>query len=246
MRWPLYCLFFFFFNDTATTEIYTLSLHDALPIYVDLEVPIVDLDLDVLRLGEHGDGDGRRVDPAARLGHRNALDTVDAALELEPAPRPAPVHEEDDVLEAARAGHAGIHDLDLPALALGVLRVHTRQLRGEQRGLLAACAGADLDEDVLLVVGIARQEQALQLVLERRLAGGEVVHLGLSELDELAVTALRKDVAAAPRPPPQPPGLRGTPPRLPPPPRAPAGARRLRPPREGGGGGQRPGGLVWP
>src|SRR5260221_14781624 len=26
---------FFFFNDTATTEIYTLSLHDALPIYQD-------------------------------------------------------------------------------------------------------------------------------------------------------------------------------------------------------------------
>src|SRR3712207_8951874 len=26
-------LLFFFFNDTATTEIYTLSLHDALPIY---------------------------------------------------------------------------------------------------------------------------------------------------------------------------------------------------------------------
>src|SRR2546427_2283842 len=26
------CYFFFFFNDTATTEIYTLSLHDALPI----------------------------------------------------------------------------------------------------------------------------------------------------------------------------------------------------------------------
>src|SRR2546428_3788297 len=25
-------VFFFFFNDTATTEIYTLSLHDALPI----------------------------------------------------------------------------------------------------------------------------------------------------------------------------------------------------------------------
>src|SRR3712207_7905648 len=26
-------MIFFFFNDTATTEIYTLSLHDALPIY---------------------------------------------------------------------------------------------------------------------------------------------------------------------------------------------------------------------
>src|SRR3712207_6005379 len=29
----LYFLYFFFFNDTATTEIYTLSLHDALPIW---------------------------------------------------------------------------------------------------------------------------------------------------------------------------------------------------------------------
>src|SRR3712207_7224293 len=27
------CVIFFFFNDTATTEIYTLSLHDALPIF---------------------------------------------------------------------------------------------------------------------------------------------------------------------------------------------------------------------
>src|SRR2546422_7596683 len=27
-----WCFCFFFFNDTATTEIYTLSLHDALPI----------------------------------------------------------------------------------------------------------------------------------------------------------------------------------------------------------------------
>src|SRR2546426_4665464 len=43
-----YC--FFFFNDTATTEIYTLSLHDALPIYehhlgeveVDLQVMVVE------------------------------------------------------------------------------------------------------------------------------------------------------------------------------------------------------------
>src|SRR2546426_12777741 len=31
LRSPL--VLFFFFNDTATTEIYTLSLHDALPIF---------------------------------------------------------------------------------------------------------------------------------------------------------------------------------------------------------------------
>src|SRR5256885_10781891 len=33
VRTFIYPLSFFFFNDTATTEIYTLSLHDALPIY---------------------------------------------------------------------------------------------------------------------------------------------------------------------------------------------------------------------
>src|SRR6266849_11019468 len=32
MRIIFVYIFFFFFNDTATTEIYTLSLHDALPI----------------------------------------------------------------------------------------------------------------------------------------------------------------------------------------------------------------------
>src|SRR5258708_21482819 len=35
-------LFFFFFNDTATTEIYTLSLHDALPICQFLTESLVD------------------------------------------------------------------------------------------------------------------------------------------------------------------------------------------------------------
>src|SRR2546430_15778435 len=31
-------IFFFFFNDPATTEIYTLSLHDALPICDEVEI----------------------------------------------------------------------------------------------------------------------------------------------------------------------------------------------------------------
>src|SRR3989338_10137992 len=33
-------LFFFFFNDTATTEIYPLSLHDALPISSSVPNPL--------------------------------------------------------------------------------------------------------------------------------------------------------------------------------------------------------------
>src|SRR2546430_16157665 len=48
---PLPCLFFF--NDTATTEIYTLSLHDALPIYQSADahgLAVVELDGTVPRL----------------------------------------------------------------------------------------------------------------------------------------------------------------------------------------------------
>src|SRR2546423_6124852 len=55
--------FFFFFNDTATTEIYTLSLHDALPISNPLHAlhqqaeaefqPYADLEISVGRSEEH-------------------------------------------------------------------------------------------------------------------------------------------------------------------------------------------------
>src|SRR3712207_7126548 len=49
--------FFFFFNDTATTEIYTLSLHDALPISPQAQrVGAVGVDLeldDLLVQAEH-------------------------------------------------------------------------------------------------------------------------------------------------------------------------------------------------
>src|SRR2546428_2552723 len=36
----MHAIFFFFFNDTATTEIYTLSLHDALPISYQRRAPL--------------------------------------------------------------------------------------------------------------------------------------------------------------------------------------------------------------
>src|SRR6266516_7910747 len=37
---PFFLPILFFFNDTATTEIYTLSLHDALPILLALAVTV--------------------------------------------------------------------------------------------------------------------------------------------------------------------------------------------------------------
>src|SRR3712207_8403054 len=55
---------FLFFNDTATTEIYTLSLHDSLPIWLEPEPPG--------QVGgdphdRPGDGDGARRQGAGQL-----------------------------------------------------------------------------------------------------------------------------------------------------------------------------------
>src|SRR5437899_8767354 len=51
-----FCLLFFFFNDPATTEIYTLSLHDALPIF-DVFLAVTLLDNGVRRLLSHNTRD---------------------------------------------------------------------------------------------------------------------------------------------------------------------------------------------
>src|SRR3712207_7495072 len=59
-------LCYFFFNDTATTEIYTLSLHDALPIWKDPGSPRVREQHRIPRR----DQPNRRAGPA--VGHRGS------------------------------------------------------------------------------------------------------------------------------------------------------------------------------
>src|SRR5258705_8293774 len=61
---------FFFFNDTATTEIYTLSLHDALPIYAGV---VDDLGAD----RRHADGAARQhPDPDRSEEHTSELQSL--------------------------------------------------------------------------------------------------------------------------------------------------------------------------
>ena len=47
---------------------------------------------------------------------------------------------------------------------LGVAQVHPQELGGEQRGLLAAGAGPDLEDHVAIVVRVARQQQDLEVL----------------------------------------------------------------------------------
>src|SRR3712207_7025259 len=62
----------FFFNDTATTEIYTLSLHDALPIYRSRHG--VEEDEDAVVIRDHLPDRHRRGGSHRRAGGRGAGD----------------------------------------------------------------------------------------------------------------------------------------------------------------------------
>src|SRR5688572_31819201 len=76
------CFAFFFFNDPATTEIYTLSLHDALPIWVRIKIHAPDGGehrVNLFRRGvtvhddEHDDLRSRRAaDESPRSEHRRS------------------------------------------------------------------------------------------------------------------------------------------------------------------------------
>src|SRR2546427_12302907 len=81
---------FFFFNDTATTEIYTLSLHDALPI----------CRADLVLEWTHG-YEGQRLHPH-RTAHRDGAD------------RPAGHHRDPQARQHQRASTARRHEVRPP------------------------------------------------------------------------------------------------------------------------------------
>ena len=80
------------------------------------------------------------------------------------------LHGHPHVLVAAEVGLGGVDDLGAPAAPLGVAQVHPQQVAGEQGRLLAALAGLDLEDDVAVVVGVARDEHPAQRAPRRRRA----------------------------------------------------------------------------
>ena len=64
----------------------------------------------------------------------------------------------DDFLVAAVLAVARREDLDAPAAPLGVARVHAEKIAGEDRGFVAAGAGAQLEEEIRFVALVLRNQ----------------------------------------------------------------------------------------
>ena len=127
---------------------------------------IADRHVDVFDLGQDGDGRGGGVDAAGGFGVRHALHAMHAGFEFQFRERAAPADLGDDFLEAADAAGAFGHDFGFPALLGGVALIHAEQDAGEQRGLVAAGAGADFENDVAVIHRILRNEMDADLLLE--------------------------------------------------------------------------------
>ena len=99
---------------------------------VDLQVVVVDLDIDVLDLGQHRDGGGGRMDAAGGFGVGHALHAVHAGFEFELGEHAAAANFGDDFLEASLAAFAHRQDFGFPALLGGIALIHAEQIAGEQ------------------------------------------------------------------------------------------------------------------
>src|SRR2546426_6452532 len=166
-------IFFFFFNDTATTEIYTLSLHDALPI-----------------LGKPGALQSLRIrrapalDPgAARPRQRLRAAVARSTPRLQPIERHRP----------APRTHRGA----LPRRLTRSGARHDRQLRSELRQLLAIARArrhgrrddAELPADLGAGAELRRTGQGVSAPRE---GGVGAVHRGDSHRDRAGHQARRR------------------------------------------------------
>src|SRR2546423_6422406 len=159
--------------------------------HVDPEVLVIDLDVDLLRLGKHGHGGGRRVNPALPFGHRYALHAVDPRFIAQRTVYAGTAGGEDGFLQASEIPLGEGDHLDLPAPALAKPGVHAKQLGGEERRFVASRAGADLHNGVAVVQRVDRGEQLGEPLLEAGDLGAQPLQVGAGELRQLGITVLQ-------------------------------------------------------
>src|SRR6516164_7898708 len=100
---------------------------------------------------------------ALLFGRGNALYAVHATFVLHLGIDALAFDDGDDFLQAADRRLRRRQHFDLPALGFGVAVVHAEHFVGEERGFVAAGAGADFEDNVFLVVRIFGKQQDFQV-----------------------------------------------------------------------------------
>src|SRR5262249_45055710 len=139
----LRCAFFVPDAHGAFGLVDVLSTRAAGAHLLPLDVLVLDVDLDLVRLGQDSNGGGGGVDTALllRLGH--ALHAMAAGLVAEVLINAVALDAKRHFLEAALLAGTEADFLDLPAAVAGEVLVHVVEIAGEERRFVAAGAGTN-------------------------------------------------------------------------------------------------------
>ena len=89
---------------------------------------------------------------------------------------------------------ARVHHGSAPPLPFGIAQVHAQDFRREEPGLVASCARAHLEDHVTLVVGVLREQQDLELLLQLRCLAAQRRKLVLRHLAHLGIRVVQRGV----------------------------------------------------
>ena len=95
------------------------------------------------------------MDAPLGLRFRHPLHPVHAAFKFHAPIHPGTGNLGHHFLKTAQLGRVGVHQFHRPAHGVRVTGIHTEQHFREQSRFLAACPAPDLQDDILVIVGIA-------------------------------------------------------------------------------------------
>src|SRR6476661_3598893 len=119
------------------------------------------------------------------IGH--ALHAVHTGFKFKLGEHATAAHRGNDFLEAALGALAGGKDFRLPALLGSVALVHAKEIAGKKRGFIAAGAGADFKDRVVIVHRVFRQQCQPDLLRQLFLAVLQFMPLKVGELAHFCV-----------------------------------------------------------
>src|SRR5690554_5431972 len=106
---------------------------------------------------KHCHGGRRRVNTPSCFGGGNSLHPVYSAFELEARVGTFSFNHKDDLFKATKFRSVSTQDVDLPTLFFSIARIHSKKRTSKEGGFVAARPGPDLNNDVLLIIGVFRQ-----------------------------------------------------------------------------------------
>ena len=108
-----------------------------------------------------------------------------------------PLNGGDNFFHSANGGSRAFQHFHFPILRFRVARVHAEKFARKKRSFVSAGAGANFDDDVLVVVGIPGQQQEFQLALDNRAARFELVLLVVGHLLHFRVVRFDQQLLGA-------------------------------------------------